>query len=134
MPVGLSEPDEITPVAGIKLASYAAGIKKNNSEDLVVFIIDENTNCAATFTQNAFCAAPITLAKKHSYEHQPRALIINSGNANAGTGDVGMQNTVQTCQWLAEKIACRPEQILPFSTGVIGEQLPMEKIKKELNK
>ena len=130
MPVGLSEPDEITPVAGIKLASHAAGIKKNNSEDLVVFIIDENTNCAATFTQNAFCAAPVTIAKKHLSEHQPRALIINSGNANAGTGDLGLQNTVQTCQWLAEKIACLPEQILPFSTGVIGEQLPMEKIKK----
>ena len=130
MPVGLSEPDEITPVAGIKLASHAAGIKKNNSQDLVVFIIDENTNCAATFTQNAFCAAPVTIAKKHSSEYQPRALIINSGNANAGTGDIGLQNTVQTCQWLAEKIDCLPEQILPFSTGVIGEQLPMEKIKK----
>lgn len=134
MPVGLSEPDEITPVAGIKLASHAAGIKKNNSEDLVIFILDENTNCAATFTQNAFCAAPVTIAKKHSFEHQPRALLINSGNANAGTGDIGLQNTIQTCQWLAEKIVCLPEQILPFSTGVIGEQLPMEKVKKGIEK
>lgn len=134
MPVGLSEPDEITPVAGIKLASHAAGIKKNNSEDLVIFILDENTNCAATFTQNAFCAAPVTIAKKHSFEHQPRALIINSGNANAGTGDTGLQNTVQTCQWLAEKISCLPEQVLPFSTGVIGEQLPMKKMQEGIEK
>ena len=128
MAVGLSEPDKILPIAGIKLASHSAGIKKHGGDDLVVFVIDEATNCAATFTQNAFCAAPITLAKKHLSEQLPRALIINSGNANAGTGDVGLQNAVQTCQWLAEKIGCLPEQVLPFSTGVIGEQLPMTKM------
>lgn len=130
MPVGLSEPALIKPIAGIQLASHSAGIKKSGSDDLVVFILDEGTNCAATFTQNAFCAAPVTLAKKHLSEQKPRALIINSGNANAGTGDTGMQNAIQTCQWLADEIACSPEQILPFSTGVIGEQLPMEKMQK----
>ncbi len=130
MAVGLSEPDKILPVAGIKLASVAAGIKKNGQHDLVVFVFDEQATCAATFTQNAFCAAPVTLAKKHlSFRHTsqqtPRALLINSGNANAGTGAIGLQNASQSCQWLAEALQLSAEQILPFSTGVIGEQLPM---------
>ena len=130
MAVGLPEPDRILPVAGIKLASVAAGIKKSGSNDLVVFLFDEAATCAATFTQNAFCAAPVTLAKKHlSLRHNshqyPRALLINSGNANAGTGDRGLKNAEQSCHWLAEALHISTEQVLPFSTGVIGEQLPM---------
>ncbi|MCK4707474.1 MAG: bifunctional glutamate N-acetyltransferase/amino-acid acetyltransferase ArgJ [Gammaproteobacteria bacterium] len=117
------------PVAGIKLASVAAGIKKNGKDDLVVFIIEEHANCAASFTQNAFCAAPVTLAKENLKQNSPRALLINSGNANAGTGDIGMQNAVQSCQWLAQELNCSAEQVLPFSTGVIGEQLPMDVMK-----
>ena len=109
MAVGLPEPDRILPVAGIKLASVAAGIKKSGSNDLVVFLFDEDATCAATFTQNAFCAAPVTLAKKHlSLRHNshqyPRALLINSGNANAGTGDRGLKNAEQSCHWLAEAL------------------------------
>ncbi|MBE9564975.1 MAG: bifunctional glutamate N-acetyltransferase/amino-acid acetyltransferase ArgJ [Proteobacteria bacterium] len=126
MAVGLSEPVGILPVAGIKLASISAGIKKNGKDDLVVFIIEEGAKCAASFTQNAFCAAPVTLAKKNLTQSPPRALLINSGNANAGTGDIGMQNALQSCQWLADELNCSAEQILPFSTGVIGEQLPMD--------
>ena len=125
MAVGLSEPEKILPVAGIKLNAIAAGIKKNGRDDLVIFVVDEGASCAATFTQNAFCAAPVTLAKKHLNKASPRALLINSGNANAGTGDTGMQNAIQSCHWLAEKLQCSHDQILPFSTGVIGEQLPM---------
>jgi len=125
MAVGLSEPEKILPIAGIKLNAIAAGIKKNGRDDLVIFVIDEGASCAATFTQNAFCAAPVTLAKKHLDHASPRAFLINSGNANAGTGDTGMQNAIQSCQWLAEKLQCSHDQILPFSTGVIGEQLPM---------
>lgn len=125
MAVGLSDPDKILPVAGVRLASLAAGIKKNGKDDLVVLIFDEASTCAATFTKNAFCAAPVTLAKKHLSQQSPRALLINSGNANAGTGETGMQNAIQSCVWLSEKLQCLPEQILPFSTGVIGEQLPM---------
>ncbi len=121
----MAEVVDVLPVAGIKLASFAAGIKKNGGDDLVVLTIDEHSNCAATFTQNAFCAAPVTLSKKHLSQHTPRALLINSGNANAGTGDTGMQNAEQSCAWLAETLHCQPEQVLPFSTGVIGEQLPM---------
>ena len=128
MAVGLSETVDIYPVAGIKLASLAAGIKKNGQHDLVVFVIDKDASCAATFTKNAFCAAPVILAKKHLTNNTPRALLINSGNANAGTGETGMQNAEQCCQWLADELHCLPEQVLPFSTGVIGEQLPMPKM------
>ena len=121
----MAESDEILPIAGIRLAAVAAGIKKNGNEDLVVMAIDESSTCAASFTKNAFCAAPVTLAKQHLSEHPPRALLINSGNANAGTGETGMQNAQQSCQWLAEELGVLPEQVLPFSTGVIGQQLPM---------
>ena len=121
----MAELDEILPIAGIRLASVAAGIKKNGNEDLVVMALDEASTCAASFTKNAFCAAPVTLARQHLSQHTPRALLINSGNANAGTGETGMQNARQCCQWLAEESALLPEQVLPFSTGVIGQQLPM---------
>ncbi len=138
MAVGLSEPDKILPVAGIRLASVSAGIKKNGGNDLVVLLFDENATCAATFTQNAFCAAPVTLAKEHlslrqSSHLHPRALLINSGNANAGTGDIGMQNAEQSCRWLAEALHISTEQVLPFSTGVIGEQLPMSALKSGIS-
>lgn len=121
----MAEADDILPVAGIRLASSAAGIKKNGKDDLVIFTIEKSSSCAATFTQNAFCAAPVTLAKQHLSQYSPRALLINSGNANAGTGETGMQNAKQSCQWLAEELNILPEQVLPFSTGVIGEQMPM---------
>ncbi len=121
----MAEVVDVLPVAGIRLASLAAGIKKNAQDDLVVISINESSNCAATFTQNAFCAAPVTLSKKHLAQYSPRALLINSGNANAGTGEVGLKNAEQSCVWLAESLRCQPQQILPFSTGVIGEQLPM---------
>lgn len=117
--------EDILAIAGIKLASLAAGIKKNAGDDLVVISIEEGANCAASFTQNAFCAAPVILSKQHLSQQTPRALLINSGNANAGTGETGMQNARQSCVWLADVLHCLPEQILPFSTGVIGEQLPM---------
>lgn len=133
MAVGLSEPVEILPVAGIKLASVAAGIKKNGKNDLVVISFDDSASCAATFTKNAFCAAPVSLAKQHLSLRKPRALLINSGNANAGTGEAGMHNAIQSCAWLAEELQCSEEQILPFSTGVIGQQLPMEKLHSGIN-
>lgn len=125
----MTKAEELLPVGGIGLASIAAGIKKNGNDDLVVFTIEESSNCAASFTQNAFCAAPVTLARQHLSQGSPRALLINSGNANAGTGETGMQNARQSCSWLAEALDILPEQVLPFSTGVIGEQLPMPVIK-----
>ena len=133
MAVGLNEPGDISAVAGVELASLSAGIKKNGKDDLVVLVFDESSSCAATFTLNAFCAAPVTLAKRHLSSARPRALLINSGNANAGTGDIGMQNAVHSCEMLAEKLDCAPEQVLPFSTGVIGAQLPMDKMQSGID-
>ena len=134
MAVGLNEPGDISAVSGIQLASLSAGIKKNGKDDLVVLVFDESSSCAATFTRNAFCAAPVTLARQHLLSARPRALLINSGNANAGTGDTGMQNAVQSCNLLAEKLNCSAEQVLPFSTGVIGEQLPMDKMRSGIDR
>jgi len=116
------------PVSGFYLGATAAKIKKNGNTDLVVMEMAEGSITAATFTQNAFCAAPVTVAKTHLANTQPRALLINSGNANAGTGKQGMEDALQSCAWLADELGYTPEQVLPFSTGVIGENLPMEKI------
>jgi len=126
-------PAVMLPVAGVSLAAISCGIKKNASTDLVLISFDESASCAATFTQNAFCAAPVTLAKKHMSQSPARALLINSGNANAGTGETGLQNAEQSCVWLAQKLSCSAEQILPFSTGVIGQQLPMDKMQSGIS-
>ncbi len=126
MAVGLSEPVNILPVAGIELASVACGIKSRGREDLVLIKLDSDSTCAATFTQNSFAAAPVLVAKKHLAQTHPRVLLINSGNANAGTGEQGIQNALQSCEWVAQALACKVEEVLPFSTGVIGEPLPME--------
>lgn len=115
------------PVSGVYLGSCAAHIKKNGKTDLVVIELAEGVRTAATFTLNAFCAAPVTVAKTHLQAVSPRALIINSGNANAGTGEQGMQDALQTCEWVAKELGCDLEQVLPFSTGVIGQNLPMNK-------
>ena len=118
---------EFHPISGVYLGACAAKIKKNGSTDLVILELAPGSITAATFTQNAFCAAPVTLAKKHLKQCQPRALLINSGNANAGTGAQGMTDAIQTCQWVADELGCNLEQVLPFSTGVIGENLPLAK-------
>jgi len=118
---------QLHPVAGVYLGTTAAKIKKNGNPDLVVIELGEGTRTAATFTQNAFCAAPVTLAKANLAAQAPRALLINAGNANAGTGKQGMQDAQQTCAWVAQELGCEAEAVLPFSTGVIGENMPMEK-------
>ena len=103
--------------------------KKN---DFVILELVHGSRTAATFTLNAFCAAPVTVAKQNLKTSAPRALVINSGNANAGTGEQGMSDALQTCEWVANEIGCEPSQVLPFSTGVIGENLPMDKIHKAI--
>lgn len=128
MAVGLQEPETLFPVKGIQLASVASGIKKNNSDDLVLIEIGKGSQCAAVFTKNKFCAAPVTLSKKHLKASTPRYLLINSGNANAGTGEQGMRDALQSCELVARQFDCLAEQVLPFSTGVIGENLPVDKI------
>lgn len=119
---------EIFPVKGLRLASAGAGIKYEGRDDVVLLELSEASSTVAVFTTNAFCAAPVTLAKQHLSQASPRYLLINSGNANAGTGDAGMQAAMQSCEGVADKAECSSNQVLPFSTGVIGQLLPAEKI------
>jgi len=129
MAVGLSQPENILSVKGVQLATVAAGIKKNGQKhDLVLITFEPDTVCAGVFTRNAFCAAPVTVAKKHLAQTSPRALLINSGNANAGTGARGLRDAEQGCALVASAISCADVEVLPFSTGIIGEDLPMNKI------
>ncbi len=113
-------------IAGISSASINAGIKNNDALDLSVISLTLGTTTAGVFTQNVFCAAPVVVAKNH-LQQSPLALLINSGNANAGTGAQGMENTVKTCELLANELGIKTEQVLPFSTGVIGQQLDLSK-------
>lgn len=120
-------PDKsILPVKGIRLASAAAGIRYSDRQDLVLMEIAAGSNCAALFTTNAFCAAPVVVARERLEAVMPRYLLINSGNANAGTGKAGLQAARQSCRLLAESAGCAEQQVLPFSTGVIGEDLPLQ--------
>ena len=112
-------------VTGIRLGVARAGIKYPDRRDLVVIEAAPGTQAAAVFTRNAFCAAPVILARSHLAAARPRYLLINTGNANAGTGRQGLADADASCQALAQRSGCRPEEVLPFSTGVIGEPLPL---------
>ncbi len=116
------------PVPGIRLATTCAGIKKPDHRDLVLIEIAEGSQTAAVFTQNAFCAAPVIVAREHLAVTAPGYLLVNTGNANAGTGEQGLVDARACCQAVAEVAGRRPEAVLPFSTGVIGEPLPVDKI------
>jgi len=118
--------DDVLPVAGIYLASAAAGIRYRDRDDLVLMALAEGSTAAAVFTRNAFCAAPVTVARQHLEKTSPRYLLINSGNANAGTGDAGMAASYETCRLIAAATGVAMNQVLPFSTGVIGEDLPVD--------
>ncbi len=126
MAVGLTGLPEMHPVAGIRLGTACAGIKKPGRRDLVVVELAEGARCAAVFTRNAFCAAPVIVARNHLAA--ARYLLINTGNANAGTGEQGMRDALTCCAALAQQVGCVPESVLPFSTGVIGEPLPVQRI------
>ena len=127
MAVGLNEPQSLLPVKGIKLASVTAGIKSSGSDDLVIFELADTSQVSAVFTQNAFCAAPVLIAKKHLQITSPKYLLINSGNANAGTGQQGLDAAEACCKILANQTNVKSSEVLPFSTGVIGQSLPVEK-------
>lgn len=125
--------DKVYPVAGIEIGVTEAGIRKANRKDLTVFRLSEGTSVAGVFTRNRFCAAPVVVCQQHLTKGQPiRALVINTGNANAGTGEPGMQAANQTCAALAKLMNLQPAQILPFSTGVILEPLPVDRIEAGL--
>ncbi len=115
----------IHPVNGIRLATAAAGIRYAGRDDMVIVECQVGTSCAAVFTRNRFSAAPVQLAKQHLKQTVPRALLINSGNANAGTGKQGLLDADQCCQLLANNLRCNKTEVLPYSTGVIGEYLPV---------
>ena len=115
-------------VQGVKIGSAEAYVRYPNRRDLVIFEFVPGSNVAGVFTQNAFCAAPVHVSKKHLEMGNPRFLVINTGNANAGTGQPGMENAKATCIKLAELAQVEAFEVLPFSTGVIGEQLPMERL------
>jgi glutamate N-acetyltransferase/amino-acid N-acetyltransferase len=120
-------------IEGVLSASIDAGIKSNDASDLSIIHLIEGSTTAAVFTQNVFCAAPVLVAKNH-LNHHPKALLINSGNANAGTGTQGMENTLHTCACLDGELNIKTEQVLPFSTGVIGQQLDVSKFDKGIPK
>ena len=127
MAVGKCEFPQMHAVAGIKLGTACAGIKQTERDDLLLIEMAEGASCAAVFTQNAFCAAPVLVAREH-LAMQPRYLLINSGNANAGTGEQGLLDAHHSCTAVAQLGEKSAEQVMPFSTGVIGEALPIAKI------
>lgn len=130
MPINISPllPDQLLPIAGVSLGTAEAGIKKPEHKDLLVIALDDGVRVAGVFTQNRFCAAPVIVAKQHLAENSIRALVVNTGNANAGTGKSGLDHARTTCAALAEILGCDAHQVLPFSTGVIMEPLPIKAI------
>ncbi|SFN37338.1 bifunctional glutamate N-acetyltransferase/amino-acid acetyltransferase ArgJ [Marinobacter pelagius] len=128
MAVGPGTLPEFFPVAGVKLGIASAGIKKPGRKDVVVFELAPGSRVAGIFTRNQFCAAPVTVSRQHLARTAPRYLLVNTGNANAGTGERGMKDAVACCQALADNAGVSADEVLPFSTGVIGEPLPVEKI------
>ena len=135
MPVNLSAPNhqDLHPVPGVKLGITMAGIRKANRRDLTVITLEEGSAVAGVFTKNRFCAAPVQLCQKHLAANSDiRALVINTGNANAGTGEDGLVRAHATCVALARHLNIAPEQVLPFSTGVIMETLPTDRLQAGL--
>ncbi len=131
MPVNLSAPDPagLYPVPGVLLGIAEVGVRKANRKDLTVVLLEEGASVAGVFTQNRFCAAPVQICREHlALDVGIRAILVNTGNANAGTGHDGLMRAKSTCIALAQHLDLAPEQILPFSTGVIMETLPHERI------
>lgn len=120
------------PVAGVRVAAVMAGVKKPNRRDLVVFELAPGTHTAGVFTLNRFCAAPVQVCKQHLQQVAPRYLMINTGFANAGTGEAGLKDCLQTCELLARHAGCTPQEVLPFSTGVIGQRFPLAAFERGL--
>ena len=131
MPVNLVAPlaADLLPVPGIEIGTASAGVRKANRKDVTVFKLEAGSSVGAVFTQNRFCAAPVQVCQSHLKAKQGiRALVINTGVANAGTGESGLLHANQVCQALAELLHVQADQVLPFSTGVIMEPLPVQRI------
>lgn len=133
MPVGLDKPKGLGVVPGIRLASVHCGLKADRlKKDVVLIEVAEGSTTSAVFTQNRFCAAPVTLSRQHISQASPRFLLINSGNANAGSGEQGLEDASACCQSVADKTGVNAQQVLPFSTGVIGQSLNVAAIQSAL--
>lgn len=128
MAVGLCAPAKLYPVDGVRLGTACAGVRVPDRKDLVVLELASGAHCAAVFTQNVFSAAPVLVARQHLAKEQARYLVINTGYANAGTGEKGVADALACCQALAGLTECSQAQVLPFSTGIIGEPLPVDVI------
>ena len=131
MPVNLSAPDpsRLFPVAGVRIGVAEAGVRKPGRKDVTVFLLDEGASVGGVFTRNRFCAAPVQICRERLAQGAPiRAMVINTGNANAGTGEDGLQRARATCEALAGLLHLKADQVLPFSTGVIMEPLPVDRI------
>jgi glutamate N-acetyltransferase/amino-acid N-acetyltransferase len=132
MAVGLKNISGLLPVNGVQVAACSADIYKTNRKDLALISFSSNSNCAAVFTQNAFCAAPVVIAKDHIEKGKSAYCLINAGNANAGLGEQGVTAAMDVCQHLAKLTNSSVESVLPFSTGVIAEPLPVDEIKNAI--
>ncbi len=132
MSVGLEFPSSILPIKGVRLSATSANIYAEKRSDVALIEFAEGSVVSAVFTNNLFCAAPVMLAKNNLNDSKPRYCLINAGNANAGTGNQGIINSRNTCSALADQTNCKEVEVLPFSTGVIGEDLPVEKINSAL--
>ncbi len=128
MAVNLPPLTQLLPIAGVRVGTACAGIKQTERDDLSLFEFCPGTTHAAVFTRNAFCAAPVEIARQHLATTEPRYWLINTGNANAGTGEAGRKAALACCAQVAHTQKCSDREVLPFSTGVIGEPLPLEKI------
>ncbi|MDR2187882.1 MAG: bifunctional ornithine acetyltransferase/N-acetylglutamate synthase, partial [Azonexus sp.] len=131
MPVNYATPaaDQLFPVAGVRLGTVEAEIRKKNRRDLTLVALDPGCTVAGVFTQNRFCAAPVAVCREHLGGGQEiRALVINTGVANAGTGEAGYRAAAATCEAVAGQLGLSAGQVLPFSTGVILEPLPVDRL------
>lgn len=133
MPVNLKSPEQLLPITGARMGVADAAIKKPGEPDLALVALDADTTVASVFTRNAFAAAPVVLARQHARHHKARALLINSGNANAGNGANGMVDATNCCETAARVLGVGTEDILPFSTGVIGQRLPVDRLCQATN-
>ncbi|MEY4123348.1 MAG: hypothetical protein RLZZ457_2186 [Pseudomonadota bacterium] len=121
--------EDLHPIAGLRIGVTQAGIRKADRKDLTVVLIDAGASVSGVFTQNRFCAAPVQVCREHLSASQGiRAMVVNTGNANAGTGEDGLKRARETCVALAQALNIQPDQVLPFSTGVIMEPLPHDRI------
>ena len=132
MPVNLRVPQRaaLRPVPGVAIGTAAAGIRKADRRDVLVLQLPPGATAAGVFTTNRFCAAPVRVCREHlaAGAGEIRALVVNTGCANAGTGTIGLANARRSCEEVARRLGCAPAQVLPFSTGVILEHLPMERL------